>query len=144
MPGDQRVSLKSVAPVSSAELASGRVRTGLRRDLTTALKARDRVAIAALRSALAAIENAEAPAIDQSGSKAVQSEHLAGSVVGAGAAEVQRRQLTESELRAIVEAEVHERLVAAAGYERTGRDDLAQRLRSEVDVLSRYLNQPGS
>lgn len=69
MPGDQRVSLKSVAPVSSAELASGRVRTGLRRDLTTALKARDRVAIAALRSVLAAIENAEAPAIDQSGSK---------------------------------------------------------------------------
>ncbi len=57
---------------------------------------------------------------------------------------MQRRQLTESELRAIVEAEVHERLVAVAGYERTGRDDLAQRLRSEVDVLSRYLNQPGS
>jgi uncharacterized protein len=130
---------KSVALVCSAQLASGRVRTNLRRDLTAALKARDRVAIAALRSALAAIENAEAPSADQSGLTTVENEHIAGSVAGQGAAEVQRRHLTESDLRAIVETEVHERLVAAAGYEQIGRHDHVQRLRSEVEVLSRYL-----
>jgi uncharacterized protein len=113
MPGDQRVALKSVTPVFSPELASGRVRTSLRRDLTAALKAQDRVAIAALRSALAAIENAEAPAADQAGLATADSAHVAGSVVGLGAAEVPRRQLTESDLRAIVEAEVQQRLVAA-------------------------------
>jgi uncharacterized protein YqeY len=123
MPGDQRVALKSVAPVSSPESASGRVRTSLRRDLTAALKAQDRVAIATLRSALATAD----------------SEHIEGSVVGPGAAEAPRRQLTESDLRAIVETQVQQRLLAATGYEQVGRHDLAQRLRSEGDVLSRYL-----
>lgn len=117
------------------------MRATLRRDLTAALKARDPIAITALRSALAAIDNAEAPA-DQPGPTTVESEHIAGSV-GQGAAEVERRQLTEPDLRAIVEAEVHERSVAASGYEQVGRSDLAQRLRSEADVLSRYLSQAG-
>ena len=115
------------------------MRATLRRDLTAALKARDRVTIAALRSALSAIENAEAPPVDHSGSTGVESEHIAGSVVGQDAAEVERRHLSESELRAIVEAEVRERSVAASEYEQLGRDDLAQRLRSEADVLSQYV-----
>jgi uncharacterized protein YqeY len=34
---------------------------------------------------------------------------------------------------------VHERSIAAIGYEQAGHNDLAQRLRSEADVLSRYL-----
>jgi uncharacterized protein len=115
------------------------VRTNLRRDLTADLKARDRVAIAALRAALAAIENAEAPPADHPGPRTVESEHIAGSVVGLGAAEVERRHLTETDLRAIVETEVRERSVAARGYEQIDRYDLARRLRSEADVLSRYL-----
>jgi len=118
-----------------------RMRTSMRGDLTAALKARDRVAVSALRSALAAIENAEAPAADHPGVRAVESEHIAGSVVGQGAAEVERNDLSDLELHAIVETEVQERSVAAAEYERIGRDDLAQRLRAEADVLSRYLRQ---
>jgi uncharacterized protein len=114
------------------------VRKILRRDLTAALKARDRVAIAALRSALAAIENADAAPADHPMPRTVESEHIAGSVVGLGA-EVERRHLTEPDLRAIVETEVHERSIAAIGYEQAGHNDLAQRLRSEADVLSRYL-----
>jgi uncharacterized protein len=115
------------------------VRKILRRNLTAALKARDRVAIAALRSALAAIENAEAAPADHPMPRTIESEHIAGSVVGLGAAEVERRHLTEADLRAIVETEVHERSIAAIGYEQAGHNDLAQRLRSEADVLSRYL-----
>ncbi|GAA5031790.1 hypothetical protein GCM10023317_82610 [Actinopolymorpha pittospori] len=40
------------------------MRASLRDDLTAAIKARDRVAITALRSALAAIDNAEAVPVD--------------------------------------------------------------------------------
>lgn len=115
------------------------MRTTLRRDLTAALKARDRVAVAALRSAIAAIENAAAvPAapIDTS----VGDEHFAGAKIGVGAAEAPRRVLTESDERSILAAEVRERTTAAEEYERLGRTDQAARLRAEADVLARYLD----
>lgn len=47
--------------------------------------------------------------------------------------------LTEHDVRAIVEAEVHERSTSAREYERLGREDAALRLRAEADVLDRYL-----
>ncbi len=115
------------------------MRTDLRRDLTAALKARDRVAVTALRSALAAIENAEALPVDHAVQGAGEHEHVAGSAVGLGAGDAERRELTEADVRAVVEAEVHERSMAAGGYEEIGRADLAERLRAEAEVLSRYL-----
>lgn len=118
------------------------MRNSLRRDLTAALKARDRVATAALRSALTAIENAEAPSVEQveeTESPVVADEHIAGAAAGPGASEVRRKQLTEADVRAIVESEIHERSATASEYERIGRDEYAQRLRSEAEVLSRYL-----
>jgi hypothetical protein len=111
----------------------------LRRDLAVALKTRDRAAVTALRSALAAIENAEAPPAPPPTPGLVVSEHVAGSVAGLGSAEVERRRLTEHDLRGIVEAERDERTAAALGYERLGRAEQAERLRSEADVLDRYL-----
>lgn len=114
--------------------------TSLRRELTAALKARDSAAVAALRSALAAIANAEAlPARGAPEPNAVGSERIAGSAAGLGAAEAERRHLTETEVRAIIEAEVQERSVAANDYVRVGRDDVAERLRAEADVLRRYV-----
>ncbi|HEX3785163.1 MAG TPA: GatB/YqeY domain-containing protein [Pseudonocardiaceae bacterium] len=124
------------------------MRASLHADLTAALKARDRVAVAALRSALAAIDNAEAVPVDPPVAGATGSahrtgnEHVAGSAAGLGAAEAQRRHLTEADLRSIVEKEIWERSVAVREYERLGRDDLAERLRAESEVLSRYLNSP--
>jgi uncharacterized protein YqeY len=115
------------------------MRTILRRDLTAAIKTRDRVAVAALRSALAAIENAEALPENRDGQTTVANEHVAGSVVGLGAAEVARRHLTESDLRAIIQNEADQRAEAAAGYEQLGRGEHAERLRSEADLLRRYL-----
>lgn len=115
------------------------MRSTMRQDLTAALKARDRVAITALRSALAAIDNAEASPAEQPSSGLAENEHVAGAAVGLGAAEGRPRDLAEADVRAIVEQEVHERSYAANGYAHNGRDDLAQRLRSEAEVLSRYL-----
>jgi uncharacterized protein YqeY len=125
------------------------MRASLRADLTAALKARDRVAITALRSALAAIDNAEAVPVEQPlDSAALDSlaldgaagdEHVAGAATGVGAAEAERHHLTEADVRAIVANEVRERSVAALEYEQLGRNDVAERLRSEAEVLSRHL-----
>ncbi|OZM78123.1 GatB/YqeY domain-containing protein [Pseudonocardia sp. MH-G8] len=113
------------------------MRAEMRTDLTAALKARDRVATAALRSALAAIENAEAvPA------EARPAEHGAdrgGMATGPGATDVERRRLTEADLRVIVETEVQERSAAARRYQQLGRSDLAEQARAEAEVLDGYM-----
>ena len=119
------------------------MRTTLRRDLTAALKARDRVAVAALRSAIAALENAEAVPTDQATDTAIDptagNEHVAGAPVGLGVTEADRRDLTESDVRSILAAEVRDRTTAADEYDGLGRPDQAARLRAEAEVLSRYL-----
>jgi uncharacterized protein YqeY len=115
----------------------------LRRALVDAMKARDSVAVSALRSALAAIENAEAvDAADGAPAGAGDADgdtHVAGSVVGLGAGEVSRRTLTPAEVVATVRAELDERLAAAVEYQRLGRREHAERLRGEAGVLSRQL-----
>jgi uncharacterized protein len=108
-----------------------RLQTALR----AALKARDTAAVAALRSALAAIGNAEAlpaaaPEVRRS------SQYLAGSVAGLGAAEATRRTLTVAEIAGIVRTEIAERRTAAAGYEQSGHADRASQLRREADALA--------
>jgi uncharacterized protein YqeY len=145
----------------------------MRRALTAAMKARDQPAVTALRSALAAIDNAEAvdiarttptgeahPAVagevaggETTGRDIADGEiadgevaggGVAGAVVGLGAAEVERRTLTSAEMEAIVLEEVAERLTAARAYERAGQSGHAERLRAEAEVLSAYLGDPGA
>lgn len=129
----------------------------LRAALRTALRDRDRVAMAALRSALAAIDNAGAvdpataadspPAGPVPGTRPASvagpvpatSAHVAGAVLGLGAAEVARRELTDADVAGIVRAELDDRLAAAALYERGGRTDVAARLRAEAAVLAAHL-----
>jgi uncharacterized protein YqeY len=113
------------------------LRQQLRAALSVAIKARDRVAVSALRSTLGAIENAEA--VDRPGGNAPGSslaiEQIA---VGVGATEVERRVLTEDDVRGIVRAELAEREDAAGTYELVGRDEHAERLRAEIRVLALY------
>jgi uncharacterized protein len=113
----------------------------MRRALTAALKARDQHAVTALRSALAAIDNAEA--VDAAGQGHPPGEgRIAGAILGVGAAEVARRTLTPAETQAIVRTEVTERQNAAHAYERAGRSGPAERLRAEAAVLKAYLDDP--
>lgn len=116
------------------------MRANLRDGLTAAIRSRDRVAVAALRSALAAIDNAEARPGDRPAAGVTDSEHVAGAAVGVGAADAERRALTAADVRSIVEQEVHDRSTAAGEYEQLGRDEVAERLRSEAGVLSAYLD----
>ena len=91
----------------------------LRRALTTALKSRDAVAVSALRSALAAIENAGA--VEPGHAPPPGSGPIAGAVDGLGAAEVEQRR------------------AAAREYAELGRPDHADRLHAEADVLAAHL-----
>ncbi len=113
------------------------MRARIRRDLTAAMKTRDATATVVLRSALAAIENAEAvvPADDD----ASGSEHVAGAVLGVGASDVPRRTLTDADVVRLLRAERDDRLSAAATLDTHGRTDRADLLRAEAGVLDRYL-----
>jgi uncharacterized protein YqeY len=117
------------------------LRSRLRADLTVALKARDGVAVSALRSALAAIENAEAVDAGPHGGPQGASEHIAGAARGAGAGDRPRRDLREAEVRAIMREHVDELERVAAQYDGLGRGGDASTLRREVAVLAEYLGE---
>ncbi len=107
----------------------------LRTALLLAMKAKDAVATSALRSAMAAIGNAEAvaaPAVPPAAGDA----HVAGSASGLGATEARRRALTGDDLIAIIEAEAGERRAAASAYEALDDADRARRLRREADIVA--------
>lgn len=71
--------------------------------------------------------------------RAATSEHIAGAVVGLGAAEVQRRELTEEQTLEIVSAERDERLAAAAQYRAAGQAERAAQLEAEALALDSFL-----
>lgn len=114
------------------------MRSRLRQDLSTALKARDRVAVAALRSAMAAIDNAEAVEIDTA-PRETTSAHIAGASAGVGSSEAERLGLSDADVRKVIRREVDERVQAADEYARLGRSDEAEQLRLEAAALGPYV-----
>lgn len=98
------------------------VRTALRRDLLAAMKIRDTAHVAALRTAIAAIDNAES----------VDAE-------GVTATEVARRELSADEVHAVLAAHVHGYTVEADGYDAVGQAGPAERLRRQAALLRRHL-----
>jgi len=120
----------------------GDLREQLRRRLGQAMRDRDRVAKAALRDAIAALDNAEA--VDQGEDvTSAASEYVAGGVVGLGAAEAERRVLDLESQRAVLRADMEARLGAAATYEHHGHGARGARLRVEADVLRAVLEAAG-
>ncbi|AUH38924.1 GatB/YqeY domain-containing protein [Streptomyces sp. CMB-StM0423] len=114
------------------------LRSLMRADLRAAMKARDREVVSALRTALAALDNAEA--VEAPAAPADQgSEHVAGARSGVGSAEAARRVLSADDVRALLRAQITERRTEAGVYETAGRADSADRLRREADALAAYL-----
>jgi uncharacterized protein YqeY len=99
------------------------LRARLSADLLTAMKARDKPTIDTLRCLLAALDNAGA-----------QDPKLFGS-----STEVPRKPLTQSQVNALMQAEITSRRAAVIDYERGGRQQDAARLRAELLLLSRYV-----
>jgi hypothetical protein len=101
------------------------------------MKARDAIAVAALRSALAAIDNAEA--VGPSSLAPTSSSSVAGATLGVGSAEVERAALSYDDMRRLVELERDERLSSALELDHHGATQAAERRRDEAAVLERYL-----
>lgn len=103
------------------------LRRQLSADLRAAMKAKDTIAVAALRSVLSALDNASA----------VPMENVAASAFGRND-DVPRRDLSDTDCQNIIRAEISARAVAAEEYVRLGRDDEAARLRAEQAIVERY------
>jgi hypothetical protein len=119
-------------------------RTTLRDALLAARKDRDAARVSALRSALSAIDNAGAvpTATLRSATPispdAPSSGTIAGGVVGLGAAEVARRELSDEQIRSLLHGEIDERLAAAKQID-ANHTERAATLRTEAAVLSDLL-----
>jgi hypothetical protein len=100
----------------------------MRRDLTAAMKAGDRTRVSVLRTALAAIANAEAPAV----------EARAWPPRTAGSTEIDRIPLGDVERRAVITAQIADSEDTAAQYERHGRTAEAATMREEITILREY------
>lgn len=112
-------------------------RDTLRRSLLSARKLRDTARVAALRSALSAIDNAETPhAVTLA---TLPDGPIAGAVSGLGTTEVARRVLSDAEIRELIQSEVDERLDAADEYIVNGYHVRASDLRSQAAVLTQAL-----
>jgi uncharacterized protein len=120
-------------------MESDDLRTPLRRQLSAAVQEHHRPAVSALRSALAALDNAEAVRPGEDFQPEV-SQHIAGGVAGVGAAEVERRVLDVESQRALVRAEIESSLTAAMTYQQHGQRTRAAELRMGADVLAAVLN----
>lgn len=107
---------------------AGLLRQQLNADLLLAMKARDTVAISALRSVLSGLDNASA----------VPASTVPAPVFGRNG-DVPRRDLSDIDCQNVIGAEVNARSLAAEEYARFGRDDAAARLRAEQAVIERYV-----
>ena len=114
------------------------LRAAMRRDLVSAIKTRQPDAVAALRAAIAAIDNAEAVPAPEA-SRAATSGHIVGARAGLGAAEAARRDLSDSDQRAILRDKITGYTAEADRYEALGQPDAAARLRTQARLLSAYL-----
>ena len=105
------------------------------------MRERDRDAVSVLRSALATVANAEAVPhpTGTNTPQPVTSHRVAGTAVGVGSTEVERRTLTESEVRSLVETVAAEREMAAQTYDGAGHPERAGSLRAEAAALRRVV-----
>jgi uncharacterized protein YqeY len=124
----------------STEPLHADVRARLRTGLRESMRARDSAAVSAIRSALAALDNAEAVNVPEDVTVTTEGEHVVSAAMGVGAAEAQRAELTDADVTGILQREVDERRAAAREYADAGRADAAERLEAEVATLVRYLD----
>ena len=111
--------------------AAEEMRQRLSVSLQVAIKDGNSSAAAALRSAMAAIENAGA----------IQRPESSRPRLGLGAGEAERRELSRDEVMEILRQEISDRVAAAADYDRHGRPGAAEHLRAEAAALSVHLER---
>ena len=108
------------------------IRTQLKTDLKAAMKARQSNTVSALRSLLAAIDNAEAVDIAQLPQTSLNID------ASPYSPDVPRKILTEADLRRIIGNEIDEASHALAEYNRLGRAEDAARMGEILAALQGY------
>ena len=108
------------------------IRATLRRHLRERMAARDRTAVQAIRTAVAAIENAEAQPTDGS----TATEQLLGL---ASSADVARRVVADREARELVAGEIDELRDAARQHREIGATASADTLTRQAELLEQIL-----
>jgi uncharacterized protein YqeY len=108
--------------------AASLMRARIKADLRDAMKSRRTVTVATLRSLLAAIDNAEA----------VDGTAVVNPVIGRSN-DVPRRELSEAEVRQLVQREADEYAGAVATYERLGLAEELEKVRLKLEVTRQYL-----
>jgi uncharacterized protein len=101
------------------------LRERLRNDLQVALKSGRRESVSTLRTMIAAVDDAEAVALD---------------AAAVGVTEVPRRELSASDLDAIVRIVLREFLTQSEHYRTLGRHDAAERLARQAATVRGYLD----
>ncbi len=114
------------------------LRARLRADLVQAMRERRSEVVSALRTAIAAIDNAEAVAPSDTPAPPT-SEHIAGAHAGVGTADAPRRELSPDDARTLLLHQITERVTEADRYEEHDQADAAQRLRREAEALQVYV-----
>jgi uncharacterized protein len=105
----------------------------MRRDLTTAMRERDKVQVRALRATLAAIANAEAPP-PETDPRSTADEPVVGELV-----EHRRLDLSAADLERVLRAEIADRDDTIERFRAVGRTDEADEIRRERSVIERYV-----
>jgi uncharacterized protein YqeY len=117
------------------------IESALQAELTSAMRRRDAPVVAALRTALAALANAQAvPAPEMPPTHSVGTAHVAGATQGLGAAEVPRLTLTEQNRLSIVAREAAELTDRVERLTRLCRRDEADGARRALSVLTNVLD----
>jgi hypothetical protein len=116
------------------------LRDALTAELAAAMKRRDTAVTSAVRTALAALANAEAPTVAATPDSPAGSPHVAGATAGLATTEVPRLDLSEAHQRAIVLREHDELRAHAERLARLCRRDEADGARRAADALATALS----
>ncbi|HRW10953.1 MAG TPA: GatB/YqeY domain-containing protein [Caldilineaceae bacterium] len=106
------------------------LRNQMSQDLRMAMKNRDKVAVALLRTLMATLDNAEAVAVDHATLPKVPTTERH---------EVPRKELTSDDVQQLLERELAERQRAHGEYVALGLAAEAERLQTEIELISDYL-----
>lgn len=122
---------------------AGSIRERMRAALTAAMKERDMPTVRAIRSALGAIDNAEAVDTTVDADSIDTDSRIAGAVAGAGSTEVRRRTLGDEGVAEVLRAEVADRLAAAEEYQSAGSPERAELLGAEAATIEAFIVTAG-
>ena len=112
---------------------AGEMKSRIRSDLAGAMRGKRAAEIAALRTLIGAIDNAQAPPAGD------RHDQYRVARFGDASVEVQRKKLTKGELDQLITNEIEIRLAAAKTLLGAGANDKAQILIREAELLGHYL-----